>query len=98
MAITNFQIRVERHSLAVDLFEKNEMHVSLALHSQTPFPSTGDGAANTPKMRHKDVENALKELELLGEVTVEDGLAIFSMIGVGLKRSIGNLSALQSYF
>ncbi|KAL8647657.1 MAG: hypothetical protein Q9226_006347 [Calogaya cf. arnoldii] len=65
------------NSLAVDLFEKNECHVSIAVHSKDT------------KTQGDRLEKAVKELGEYGAVDVVHGMAILSLIGGGLKRSIG---------
>ncbi|KAL8950669.1 MAG: hypothetical protein Q9222_003306 [Ikaeria aurantiellina] len=77
------------HSLAVDLFEKNECHVSLAVHSKTSFVSTTHGGENKYQVHNPDLEQAVTALEEYGMVDVVHGMAILSLIGTGLKRSIG---------
>ncbi|KAL8715660.1 MAG: hypothetical protein Q9225_006343, partial [Loekoesia sp. 1 TL-2023] len=78
-----------QHSLAVDLFEKNECHVSLAVHSKSSLLSTSPGGENKYQIENTDLVNAVRELEEYGVVDVVHGMAILSLIGTGLKRSIG---------
>ncbi|KAK4692167.1 aspartate kinase, partial [Lecanoromycetidae sp. Uapishka_2] len=79
-----------RWSLAVNLFELNECHVSLAVHSKTPFIK-GAGAEDQEdaQTQHQDLQNAIKELKEYGAVEVVHDMAILSLIGLQLKRSIG---------
>ncbi|KAL8835477.1 MAG: hypothetical protein Q9170_003310 [Blastenia crenularia] len=77
------------HALAVDLFEKNECHVSLAVHSKSSLVSTTHGGENKYLIENEDLKNAVRELEEYGVVDVVHGMAILSLIGTGLKRSIG---------
>ncbi|KAL8907684.1 MAG: hypothetical protein Q9207_001252 [Kuettlingeria erythrocarpa] len=77
------------HSLAVDLFEKNERHISLAVHSKSSFLFTTRGGENKYQIKDRDLQEAVKELEEYGLVDVVHGMAILSLIGTGLKRSIG---------
>ncbi|KAI4124221.1 MAG: hypothetical protein LQ338_004926 [Usnochroma carphineum] len=77
------------HSLAVDLFEKNECHVSLAVHSKSSLLSTTHGGENKYQIEDEDLKDAVKELEEYGVVDVVHRMAILSLIGTGLKRSIG---------
>ncbi|KAL8652486.1 MAG: hypothetical protein Q9210_002647 [Variospora velana] len=77
------------HSLAVDLFEKNECHVSLAVHSKSSLLSTTHAGENKYQIENKDLQDAVRELEEYGVVDVVHGMAILSLIGTGLKRSIG---------
>ncbi|KAI4171188.1 MAG: hypothetical protein LQ343_004394 [Gyalolechia ehrenbergii] len=78
-----------QNSLAVDLFEKNECHVSLAVHSKSSLLSTTRGGENKYQIENTDLINAVKELKEYGVVDVVHGMAILSLIGKGLKRSIG---------
>ena len=79
-----------RWSLAVNLFELNECHVSLAVHSKTPFIQGAE--AEDPEnleTQHQDLQNAIQELKEYGSVDVVYNMAILSLIGLQLKRSIG---------
>lgn len=79
-----------KNAMSVDLFEKSETRVSLAIHSQTPFISSGnDDAESRYETEHTDLAKAIRELDELGQVDVVHGLAILSLIGTGLKRSTG---------
>ena len=80
---------LEKWSLAVDLFEKNECHVSIAVHSQTPFISSSHGGENKFQIQDADLQAAVLELEEYGNVDVKQGMAILTLIGTGLKKSIG---------
>ncbi|KAI4227947.1 MAG: hypothetical protein L6R36_002027 [Xanthoria steineri] len=77
------------NSLAVDLFEKNECHVSLALHSKDVFVGTSHGGEKKFQTQENLLQKAVSELEEYGVVDVVHGMAILSLIGGGLKRSIG---------
>lgn len=79
-----------KYSLAVNLFELNETHVSLAVHSKTPFIK-GAGAEDQEELQnqHHDLQNAIEELKSYGTVDVVHNMAILSLIGLQLKRSIG---------
>ena len=79
-----------KYSLAVNLFELNECHVSLAVHSQTPFIK-GAGAEDQEQLssQHYALQQAIIELENYGVVNVVYDMAILSLIGLQLKRSIG---------
>ncbi|KAL8630060.1 hypothetical protein Q9189_004196 [Teloschistes chrysophthalmus] len=113
------------HGLAIDLIEKGECTVSLALHNSRPVSSppwsspptsTSNNNSNNnsnhggggdivdtainPGSRSREItsryriqdENlrvAVRELEEYGRVDVVHGMAILSLIGMGLKRSVG---------
>jgi len=73
-----------------DLFEKNETHVSLAVHSKTPFiREAGEKDKEDLQNQHKDLQNAIAELGNYGTVDVVHNMAILSLIGTQLKKSIG---------
>lgn len=79
-----------RWSQAVDLFEKNETHVSLAVHSKTPFiKEKGEKDQEDLQNQHQDLQHCIKELGNYGRVDVVHNMAILSLIGTQLKRSIG---------
>ena len=77
-------------SLAVNLFELNECHVSLAVHSKTPFIK-GAGVEDQEDLQsqHCDLQHAIESLKEYGAVDVVYNMAILSLIGLQLKRSIG---------
>ena len=68
----------------------NETHVSLAVHSKTPF-ITMRGKRDTQEvaMQHQHLHSAILELQDLGVVEVQHNMAILSLIGIGLKHSYG---------
>ncbi len=78
------------YSLAVNLFELNECHVSLAVHSKTPFIKEA-GAKNQEDLQsqHQDLQQAIEKLKRYGAVDVVHDMAILSLIGLQLKRSFG---------
>ncbi|CAD6574392.1 MAG: Aspartokinase [Alectoria sarmentosa] len=63
-------------SLNIDLFEKNQFHISLA-------------DAEDSLSQHKDLQHAIEELSEYGSVDVVRNMAIISLVGLQLKRSIG---------
>lgn len=78
------------NKLAVDLLELNETHVSIAVHSKTPFIK-GAGAEDQEERQnqHHDLQKAIEELREHGIVDVAHNMAILSLIGLQLKASIG---------
>ncbi|KAL9130620.1 MAG: hypothetical protein Q9217_001234 [Psora testacea] len=84
-------------SLAVDLFELNECHVSLAVHSKSPFITmVGTKDKEDVQIQHRDLQSAIQELQDFGSVKVIHEMAILSLIGKGLKRSCGMAGRLFS--
>ena len=78
------------YSLAVNLFELNECHVSLAVHSKTPFiKGSGVEDQEDRQNQHRDLQQAIEKLKKYGAVNVVYNMAILSLIGRQLKRSIG---------
>ena len=60
------------------------------MHSQTPFIKGAE--AEDPddlQTQHQDLANAIQELKEYGAVDVVHNMAILSLIGLQLKRSIG---------
>ncbi|KAL8871991.1 MAG: hypothetical protein Q9174_002297 [Haloplaca sp. 1 TL-2023] len=87
---------LSNHSLAVDLFEKNECHVSLAVHNNKISYRTPDTKDNAGKEKSKyyqiqdqDLKSAVRELEEYGVVDVVFERAILSLIGTGMRRNVG---------
>ena len=81
-------------SLNIDLFEKNQFHISLAVHSKMPIirgPGDRDGEQDAEDLlnQHKDLQRAIEELSEYGTVDVVTNMAIISLVGLQLKRSIG---------
>lgn len=81
-------------SLNIDLFEKNQFHISLAVHSKMPIikgpeDDGGEQDAEDLSNQHKDLQRAIKELSEYGSVDVVENMAIISLVGLQLKRSIG---------
>lgn len=81
-------------SLNIDLFEKNQFHISLAVHSKMPIikgPNDRDGEQDAEDLlnQHKDLQHAIEELSEYGTVDVVKNMAIISLVGLQLKRSIG---------
>lgn len=81
-------------SLNIDLFEKNQFHISLAVHSKMPIikgPEDRGGEQDAEDLlnQHKDLQHAIEELSEYGSVDVVKNMAIISLVGLQLKRSIG---------
>ena len=66
------------------------MHVSLAVHSSTPFVRQDGEEDNEDLMKqNRDLQRCIHELGALGTVDILHDMAIISLIGRDLKRSIG---------
>ncbi|KAF4632600.1 hypothetical protein G7Y89_g5524 [Cudoniella acicularis] len=66
---------LDRRQLSVDLISTSEVHVSMALHS-----------AN---ILDEELQAARKELELCGDVSILNNMAILSLVGADMKNMIG---------
>lgn len=76
--------------LELDLFELNEMHVSLAVHSSSPLiTDLGETDQGDKQDQDRDLSACVKELENYGSVDVVPNMAIISVIGREMKRNIG---------
>ncbi|KAA8899508.1 Aspartate/glutamate/uridylate kinase [Sphaerosporella brunnea] len=64
------------HQLVVDLISTSEVHVSMALHTDTSARQTA-------------VQLAAKELERWGTVDISRGLSIVAVVGRHMKRMVG---------
>lgn len=65
---------LDKWQLCVDLISTSEVHVSMALHSES---------------RQKEIKLAIEELRRYGEVDVKYDLTILSLVGKHMKRMIG---------
>ena len=75
----------------------NECHVSLAVHSKSPFITmVGKKDEQDVQSQHRDLQSAIHELQDFGSVEVVYKMAILSLIGKGLKRSCGMAGRLFS--
>lgn len=66
---------LDKYSISVDLISTSEVHVSMAIHSDSHEVD--------------DFENATKELALSGEVTILKDMAILSLVGAEMKNMVG---------
>ena len=70
---------LDRWRLTVDLISTSEVHVSMALHSESMMACEKD----------KALEGAEDELAQLGTVTRKDNMAILSLVGKQMKNMSG---------
>jgi aspartate kinase len=66
---------LDSRQLSVDLISTSEVHVSMAIHSANLLPD--------------EIEKAREELELCGEVSILNNMAILSLVGAEMKNMIG---------
>jgi len=88
---------LDKWYLSVDLISSSEVHVSLAIHSESPMLSggsdtagvNGGGAAEEIRIRDASLEGALRDLAQYGEVDLAPNMAIVSLVGKQLKNMVG---------
>lgn len=78
---------LDRWHLSVDLISSSEVHVSMALHSESALLS--GGGEEEFKIKSKDLHGAIDELGALGAIDIVPDMAIVSLVGKQLKNMIG---------
>ena len=78
---------LDRWNLSVDLISSSEVHVSMALHSESALLS--GGGEDEYKIKNKDLHGAIDELGGLGAIDIVPDMAIVSLVGKQLKNMIG---------
>lgn len=73
--------------LSVDLISTSEVHVSMALHSETAFRS--GGGADEEEIVDLQLRNAIEELQEYGTTDTIGGMAIVSLVGKQMKNMVG---------
>ncbi|KAF4120190.1 aspartate kinase [Geosmithia morbida] len=66
---------LDKHAVSVDLISTSEVHVSLAIHSSSQQLS--------------NISAAQKELEEVGEVSIQSNMAILSLVGAEMRQMKG---------
>ncbi|KAL9058936.1 MAG: hypothetical protein Q9162_001494 [Coniocarpon cinnabarinum] len=77
---------LDKWKLSVDLISTSEVHVSMALHSESAFV---DGKDTNKRVVDEDLKRALDEIKLVGDVDLLDDMAILSLVGREMKNMIG---------
>lgn len=77
---------LDKWRLSVDLISTSEVHVSMALHSESAFV---DGKETNKRVVDADLHNSLEELKQVGEIELLDGMAILSLVGREMKNMTG---------
>ena len=67
---------LDKWRLSVDLISTSEVHVSMALHSES-------------RIVEKDLRGAIEDLRQYGTIDLIDGMAILSLVGKQMKHMIG---------
>jgi aspartate kinase len=78
---------LDRWHLSVDLISSSEVHVSMALHSESALLS--GGGDDEYKIKDHDLRGAITELGSLGTVDIVPDMAIVSLVGRQLKNMVG---------
>ena len=77
---------LDKHGLSVDLISSSEVHVSMALHSETSLLSGGEEEL---KIENAALQGAVDELSFWGDVDLVPGMAIISLVGRQLRSMVG---------
>lgn len=78
---------LDKWRLSVDLISTSEVHVSMALHSESALLS--GGGEDEPLIADHDLGGAIRELREYGTVDILSGMAILSLVGKQMKHMIG---------
>ncbi|KAJ8105008.1 hypothetical protein OPT61_g10441 [Boeremia exigua] len=78
---------LDRWHLSVDLISSSEVHVSMALHSESALLS--GGGEDEYRIQDKDLQGAVNDLGELGAIDIVPDMAIVSLVGKQLKNMIG---------
>lgn len=73
--------------LSVDLISTSEVHVSMALHSESEVIS--GGSDDDKKIVDLELRSAIDELRGYGAVDIIDGMALLSLVGKQMKNMVG---------
>lgn len=85
---TNIFSTLDKWRLSVDLISTSEVHVSMALHFDSPLV-TGGGDDDEKEIVHVQLRGALAELKQYGTVDLMDNMAIVSLVGRQMKHMVG---------
>jgi aspartate kinase len=78
---------LDKWHLSVDLISSSEVHVSMALHSESALLS--GGGEDEYKIQDTDLKGAITELSVLGTIDIVPDMAIVSLVGKQLKNMVG---------
>lgn len=79
---------LDRWHLTVDLISTSEVHVSMALHSESGMLS-GSSDETEIDIRDSDLLGAVNELQKFGSIDLVNNMAIVSLVGKQLKNMVG---------
>lgn len=78
---------LDKWNLSVDLISSSEVHVSMALHSESAMLS--GGGEEELKIQDLDLQGAILELKQYGAIDLVGDMAIVSLVGKQLKNMVG---------
>lgn len=78
---------LDKWRMSVDLISTSEVHVSMALHSDSALVS--GGGEDEKRIVDHDLRGAIEELKRYGTVDIIDGMAILSLVGKQMKDMVG---------
>ena len=78
---------LDKWSLSVDLIATSEVHVSMALHSESALVS--GGGEDEKRIVDQDLQGAIDELRRYGTVDITDSMALLSLVGKQMKNMVG---------
>lgn len=78
---------LDKWHLSVDLISSSEVHVSMALHSESALLS--GGGEDEYRIQDEDLHGAITELGKLGSIDIVPDMAVVSLIGRQLKNMVG---------
>lgn len=78
---------LDKWRLSVDLISTSEVHVSMALHSESPLVI--GGGDDKKEIIDDELRGAIKDLQRYGMVDIMDDMAILSLVGKQMKHMIG---------
>lgn len=79
---------LDRWHLSVDLISTSEVHVSMALHSESDMLA-GTSDETEVEIRDADLLGAVNELSEFGTIDLVNNMAIVSLVGKQLKNMVG---------
>jgi len=78
---------LDKHGLSVDLISSSEVHVSMAIHSESALLS-GQGEEEM-KIEDAALQGAVDDLSRWGDVDLVPNMAIISLVGRQLRSMVG---------
>lgn len=78
---------LDRWRLSIDLISTSEVHVSMALHSESPL--LNGGGTDEYQIVDEDLKGAIQDLRQYGTVDIIPEMAILSLVGKQMKNMVG---------